>query len=80
MSENKRDYAVPVMATIHGEQREITKREAVVTPLINKSTSADLRAIKMLIDMPKDAEKKAGIASPPEPAPSPRPTRRSWPR
>jgi hypothetical protein len=58
-----------VVATIDGERREITKREAVVTQLVNKSTCADLRATKMLIDMLKDAEKKAGAAAPPEPAP-----------
>jgi hypothetical protein len=59
----------PVTATIDGEQRQITKREAVVTQLVNKSAAADLRAIKMLIDMLKDAEKKAGVAPPPSPAP-----------
>jgi hypothetical protein len=57
------------MATIDGEQREITKREAVVTQLVNKSAAADLRATKMLVEMLKDAEKKAGIVLPPEPAP-----------
>jgi hypothetical protein len=59
----------PVMATIDGEQREITKREAVVTQLVNKSAAADLRATKMLVDMLNDAEKKAGVAPPPQPAP-----------
>ena len=58
----------PVTATIDGERREITKREAVVTQLVNKSAAADLRATKMLVDMLKDAEKKAGVA-PPQPAP-----------
>ena len=57
-----------VVATIDGERREITTHEAVVTPLVNKSTGADLRATKMLIDMLKDAEKKAGM-TPPGPAP-----------
>jgi hypothetical protein len=59
----------PVMATIDGEQREITKREAVVTQLVNKSAAADLRATKMLVDMLNDAEKKAGVAPPSQPAP-----------
>src|SRR3974377_871978 len=58
-----------VVATIDGERREITKREAVATQLVNKSTGADLRATKMLIDTLKDAEKKAGVPKPPEPAP-----------
>ena len=60
----------PVFVTIDGERRKITKREAVVHQLVNKSTSADLRATKMLFDMMKDAEQKAGVASPP-PAPPP---------
>jgi len=58
-----------VVVTIDGERREITKREAIVTQLVNKSTAADLRATKMLIDMMKDAEKKTGAAPPPEPCP-----------
>ena len=57
-----------VFVTIDGERREITKREAIVHQLVNKSTTADLRATKMLFDMMKDAEQKAGVASsPPEP-------------
>ena len=55
--------------TIDGERREITKREAVAKQLVNKSTGADLRATKMLIDTLKDAEKKAGVTQSPEPAP-----------
>jgi Family of unknown function (DUF5681) len=58
----------PIFVTIDGERRKITKREAVVHQLVNKSTSADLRATKMLFDMMKDAEQKAGVAAlPPEP-------------
>jgi hypothetical protein len=60
----------PVFVTIDGERRQITKREVVVHQLVNKSTSADLRATKMLFDMMKDAEQKAGAAVPP---PEPRP-------
>jgi Family of unknown function (DUF5681) len=59
----------PVFVTIDGE-RKIAKREAVVHQLINKSTSADLRATEMQFDMMKDAEQKAGLASSaPEPGP-----------
>ena len=57
----------PVLVTIDGERRKITKREAVVHQLVDKSTSADLRATKMLLNMMKDVEHKAGVASPPEP-------------
>jgi hypothetical protein len=55
--------------TIDGERREITKREAVVTQLVGKSTGADLRTTKLPIDMLKDVEKKAGMTPLPEPAP-----------
>jgi hypothetical protein len=54
-----------VYVTIDGERRQITKREAVVHQLVNKSTTADLRATKMMFDMMKDAEQKAGAAAPP---------------
>jgi hypothetical protein len=57
----------PVTITINGRRRKITKREAIVAQMVDKSTRADLRAIKMLIDMQKEAEAKAGAASP-EPA------------
>ena len=56
----------PVFVTANGRRRMITKREAVVAQLVNKSAGADLRATKMLIDMLKDIEKKAGMAPPPE--------------
>jgi hypothetical protein len=35
--------------------------------MVNKSAKADLRAIKMLFDMMKEVEQKAGVATP-EPA------------
>jgi hypothetical protein len=59
----------PVFVTIDGERRKITKRQAVIHQLVNKSAGADFRATKMLIDMMKDIEKKAGAAPPPEPPP-----------
>ena len=55
----------PVFVTIDGERRKTTKREAVVLQLVDKSTSADLRATKMLIDMTKDVEHKVAAAAPP---------------
>ena len=50
----------PVVVTANGVSRRITKREAVVAQLVDKSTGADLRATQMLIDMLKDIEKRAG--------------------
>ena len=58
----------PVYATIDGKRRKITKREAIVTQLVNESAGANLRATKMLFDMMKEVEQKAGAAAPPEPA------------
>ena len=57
----------PVYTTIDGHRRKITKREAIVTQMVNKSAEADLRATKMLFDMLKEVEQKAGTA-PAEPA------------
>jgi Family of unknown function (DUF5681) len=55
-----------VVMTIYGRRRTITKREAIVTQMVDKKASADLRATKMLIDMMKGIEHKAlGAASPP---------------
>jgi hypothetical protein len=45
---------------------QITKREAIVTQMVNESAKANLRATKMLFDMMKEVEQKAGDA-PPEP-------------
>src|SRR5215469_6510602 len=59
----------PVVVTTGGESRRITKREAVVTQLVDKSAGADLRATKMLLDIMRDIEKRAGAAPPPEVSP-----------
>jgi Family of unknown function (DUF5681) len=48
-----------VAATIDGERREITKREAVVTQLVSEAADANLRATNMLIDMLGEIERKA---------------------
>jgi Family of unknown function (DUF5681) len=58
----------PVYTTIDGHRRKITKREAIIKQMVDKSAEADLRATKMLFDMLKEVEEKAGTASPPEPA------------
>ncbi len=47
----------PVFVTIDGERRKITKREAVITQLVNESAGANLRATKMLIEMMKDIKR-----------------------
>src|SRR6201987_654789 len=52
-----------VTVTENGKRRQVTKREAVIAQLVNKSASAELRATKMLIDMLRDIEKKAEPAA-----------------
>ena len=44
----------PVIVTEEGGRRKITKREAIITQLVNRSASADFRAIKILLDMVRD--------------------------
>ena len=57
----------PVYATIDGKWRKITMRQAIITQMVNESASANLRATKMLFDMMKEVEQKAGAAAPREP-------------
>src|SRR5215469_1268654 len=54
----------PVVITEEGGRRKITKREAIVTQLVNRSATADLRALKILLDILRDIEGRNG----PEPA------------
>ena len=53
-----------VTVTENGKRRQVTKREAVIAQLVNKSASAELRATKMLIDILRDIERKAEPAAP----------------
>jgi hypothetical protein len=59
-----------VSVTEDGRRRRVTKRELVITQLVNKSASADLRAIKQLTDIVQGVERRAGS----EPTPPPVPT------
>jgi hypothetical protein len=59
-----------VQVTEDGKRRRVTKRELVIKQLVNKSASADLRAIKQLTDIVQGVERRseAAAASPPPPA------------
>ena len=59
----------PVAVSADGDPRQITKREAVIAQLVDMSAGADLRAMKMLIDMLKDIEARAGAAPLPKTPP-----------
>ena len=69
-----------VTVTENGKRQQVTKREAVIAQLVNKSASAELRATKMLIDMLRDIEKGRSRQRPRKTR-SARPTKRwsnSW--
>ena len=52
----------PVTVAENGGRRKITKREAIVTQLVNRSAAADFRAIKILLDIVRDIESQAEAA------------------
>ena len=54
----------PVIVAENGGRRKITKREAIITQLVNRSATADLRAIKILLDMLRDIESQTEPAPP----------------
>jgi Family of unknown function (DUF5681) len=53
-----------VVVTEEGGRRKITKREAIITQLVNRSATADWRAIKILFDILRDIEGQTDPASP----------------
>ena len=56
-----------VMVTEDGRRRRVTKREQVITQLVNKSAAADLRAIKQLTDIVQRVERRSdGSEAPPQ--------------
>jgi Family of unknown function (DUF5681) len=56
----------PVVITEDGGRRKISKREAIITQLVNRSAKADLRAIKILLDIVRDIERQSEAAISPE--------------
>jgi hypothetical protein len=40
-----------VVVTENGGRRKVTKRRAIITQLVNRSATADFRAIKILLDI-----------------------------
>jgi Family of unknown function (DUF5681) len=53
-----------VIVAENGGHRKITKRQAIVTQLVNRSATADWRAIKILLDLVRDFEGQTEPASP----------------
>ena len=52
-----------VTMTENGRRRKITKREAVIKQLVNKSASAEARALKILLDLMLNLEARARSSS-----------------
>ena len=46
----------PVIVAENGGRRKITMRQAIIKQLVNRSATADLRAIKILLDMVREIE------------------------
>lgn len=53
-----------VIVTENGGRRKVTKREAVIAQLVNRSATADWRAIKILLDLVRELEDQSDPASP----------------
>src|ERR1700751_3750785 len=53
-----------VIVTENGGRRKVSKRQAIVTQLVNRSATADLRAIKLLLDVVREIEGPNEPASP----------------
>ena len=52
-----------VTVTENGRRRKITKREAVIKQLVNKSASAEARSLKILLDLMLNLEARARSSS-----------------
>jgi Family of unknown function (DUF5681) len=49
----------PVIVAENGRRRKITKRQAIITQLVNRSASADLMATQILLTILQDIERRA---------------------
>jgi hypothetical protein len=53
-----------VIVAENGGRRKVTKRQAIITQLVNRSATADFRAIKILLDIVRDIERKTEPTAP----------------
>ncbi len=53
-----------VVVTENGGRRKVTKRRAIITQLVNRSATADFRAIKILLDIVRDIERQTESTTP----------------
>jgi Family of unknown function (DUF5681) len=54
-----------VVVTDGGSRRKISKREAMITQLVNRSAQADLKAMQLLLGIMQDIERRSETRSPP---------------
>ena len=54
----------PVVIADNGGRRRVSKREAIVAQLVNRSATADWRAVKILLDILRDLEAQTDPVSP----------------
>src|SRR5207244_3548271 len=54
----------PAIVTEHGGRSKVSKRQAIVTQLVNRSATADFRAIKILLDIVRDIERQTEATAP----------------
>lgn len=56
-----------VVVVENGRRKKITKREAIVTQLVNKSAAADLKATQIVLAMLRDVESRVDCFADPMP-------------
>jgi hypothetical protein len=54
-----------VELTVRGKRRKVSKREVIIAQLVGHSAKADWRALKLLLDMVSDVERRAGVSTEP---------------
>ena len=54
----------PVIVTENGGRRKVSKRQAIITQLVNRPATADFRAIKILLDIVRDIERQTEPTAP----------------
>jgi hypothetical protein len=53
----------PVIVAENGRQKKITKRRAIITQLVNRSATADLKATQILLTILQNIERRTEPAS-----------------
>jgi hypothetical protein len=51
-----------VVITEHGQRKAVTKLEAAIKQLVNKAASGELRALRQLVELARDAEAKQSLS------------------